>query len=65
MITSPNASSQTIGGKGKDVLRKCYPPDNQYLAIPNSQQGRKRLGTCMRKRSGVDSRHMLETFPYC
>ena len=46
---------RALSENGKDVLRKCYPADRQFLSFPTTRKIQKELDTFIRNRSGSDS----------
>ena len=43
--------SQTVSGDGADVIRKTYPSGKQYMAFPETKDGRGDLDTFARRRA--------------
>ena len=59
MLLAMNIPQTTIG-KNKNVIRKSYIADKQYLASPETSEGRKYLQSFTRQRSGVGSWRIIE-----
>ena len=52
--------AQTTSERNKDVIRKSYPDDKQYLAFPDTSARRKHLHTFARRISGLGSWRIID-----
>ena len=58
-----NNISQAAGGGNRNAIRKSYPDTKQYLAFPETKEGRKYLDTSERQRSGAERWQIIENAP--
>ena len=55
ILSLPRNISQSASGKVKYDIGKTYPAGKQYLAFPETKEGRGDLNTSTRRRYGADS----------